>query len=276
MSEIFLVPLIHPDAAPRVLEAASRMAECVHSARIDVLAVTIPPETMIIPSDEAISTAHLDALIEQEAARAARLKAAFERWSPLATSSISTSWAQLEGLPADLLPTHAQGADLVVIERPRRPVDQAQRQTTDAAIFGSHRPVLVVPPGAASDELPAFGRRIAIAWKDDGRAVKAVIPALRYFERAEQIAVIAGYREGTPPPETLPEPLAERGLGAKMHPLKIGREAFGQTLLDKAKAIGADLLVMGAYTHSPLRELLLGGVTRHVLTHAEIPVLMRH
>ncbi len=276
MSEIFLVPLIHPDAAPRVLEAARRMADCVDAARIDVLAVSIPPETMIIPSDEAISTAHLDALIEQEAARIAKLKTAFDRWSgALPASTVSTAWMQFEGLPTELLPTHAQGADLVIIERPRRPIDQAQRQTTDAAIFGSHRPVLVVPPGASDEPLPAFGRRIAIAWKEDGRAVKAVIPALRYFERAERIAVIAGYRE-TAPPEGLPEPLAERGLAAEMHPLPIGRDPFGQSLLDKANAIGADLLVMGAYTHSPLRELFLGGVTRHVLAHAEIPILMRH
>ena len=277
MSEIFLVPLIRPDAAPRVLEAARRMADHVDAVRIDVLAIRIPPETMIIPSDEAISAAHLDALIEQEAARVTKLKAVYDRWSAAAaSSSVSTAWTELEGLPADLLSARAQGADLVVIERPRRPADQAQRQTTDATIFGSHRPVLVVPPGTTADEtLPPFGRRLAIAWKDDGRAVKAVIPALRYFAKAENIGVIAGYRAGSQP-ETLPEPLSERGLAAEIHPLSIGREPFGQTLLDKARAIGADLLVMGAYTHSPLREMLLGGVTRHVLAHAEIPVLMRH
>jgi nucleotide-binding universal stress UspA family protein len=61
-----------------------------------------------------------------------------------------------------------------------------------------------------------------------------------------------------------------------MHPLAIGAEPFGRTLLDTAKALRADLLVMGAYAHSPLREMLLGGVTRYVLAHAEIPVLMRH
>jgi nucleotide-binding universal stress UspA family protein len=58
--------------------------------------------------------------------------------------------------------------------------------------------------------------------------------------------------------------------------LPIGPGPFGQDLLDKARELGADMLVMGAYAHSPLREALLGGVTRHVLAHADLPVLMRH
>ena len=51
---------------------------------------------------------------------------------------------------------------------------------------------------------------------------------------------------------------------------------FGQALLNKAHELGADMLVMGAYAHSPLREALLGGVMRHMLAHADLPVLMRH
>jgi len=58
--------------------------------------------------------------------------------------------------------------------------------------------------------------------------------------------------------------------------LPIGPGPFGQALLDKARELGADMLVMGAYVHSPLREALLGGVTRHMLAHADLPVLMRH
>ena len=57
---------------------------------------------------------------------------------------------------------------------------------------------------------------------------------------------------------------------------QIGSEPFGQTLLNTAHQLGADMLVMGAYAHSPLRELILGGVTRYMLEHADLPVLMRH
>jgi nucleotide-binding universal stress UspA family protein len=277
VSEVFLVPLTQPEAAPRVLAAARRAAKAVDSVRIEVVAVRIPPETMVIPSDEAISAAHLEALTEQEEARVSKLKDAFDRWAAGGVSpAVSAGWTEIDGLPAEMVAARAQNADLVIIERPRRPVDQGQRQTTDAAIFGSHRPVLVIPPGDGPDrELGDFGHRLAIAWKDDGRAVKAVIPALRYFADADEISVLAGYR-GAKASDELPAPLAERGIAASMHALAIGAEPFGRTLLDTAKALRADLLVMGAYAHSPLREMLLGGVTRYVLAHAEIPVLMRH
>ena len=56
----------------------------------------------------------------------------------------------------------------------------------------------------------------------------------------------------------------------------IGAGALGAALLDKAHELGADMLVMGAYQHSPLREFLLGGVTRHMLAHGDLPMLLRH
>jgi len=70
--------------------------------------------------------------------------------------------------------------------------------------------------------------------------------------------------------------LLEHGIAAQLHVLRIGAEPFGETLLQAAHRLGADLLVMGAYAHSPLRELILGGVTRYMLEHADLPVFMRH
>lgn len=273
MAELILVALSRPEAAIDLLRAALRAARGLDSVRIEALGVRTPAETMIIPSDEAISAAHLAALQDEEIARVSELRRIFEQWGASAQSeNLSLSWIEADGLPASVVATRAQSADLVVIERPRRPADHAQRGTTDAAIFGSHRPVLVVPPGAGAAPI---GRRPAIAWKDDGRAIKAVIPALRYFADREALSVLIGYRDG-PAPDQLPLPLAERGVSATIHPLPIGSDPFGQLLLAKVEEIGADLLVMGAYAHSPLREMLLGGVTRYVLAHARIPVLMRH
>jgi nucleotide-binding universal stress UspA family protein len=58
--------------------------------------------------------------------------------------------------------------------------------------------------------------------------------------------------------------------------IPIGNEPFGGTLLARAHEVGADMLVMGAYAHSPWRERILGGVTRYLIAHADLPVLMRH
>jgi nucleotide-binding universal stress UspA family protein len=61
-----------------------------------------------------------------------------------------------------------------------------------------------------------------------------------------------------------------------LHILPIGAGVFGRMLLEKLHELGADMLVMGAYAHNPLREMVFGGVTRYVLDHADVPVLMRH
>jgi nucleotide-binding universal stress UspA family protein len=74
----------------------------------------------------------------------------------------------------------------------------------------------------------------------------------------------------------MPRVLLEHGISAQLHVLPIGSEPFGRTLLDAVHRLPADLLVMGAYAHSPLRELILGGVTQYMLDHADLPVLMRH
>ena len=87
--------------------------------------------------------------------------------------------------------------------------------------------------------------------------------------------VLAGVRQGAPAPG-LPEILAEHGVAATCTCCRSATGLFGEMLLAKAHALGADMLVMGAYTHNLWRELILGGVTRHMLAHADLPVLMRH
>jgi nucleotide-binding universal stress UspA family protein len=129
----------------------------------------------------------------------------------------------------------------------------------------------MVPPGPA---VP-FGECVTIAWRDDKRTIRSVLAALRLLSRAREVHVLAGVRAGQPAPG-LPEILAEHGIEATLHVLEVGAGVFGEQLLAKAHALGTDLLVMGAYTHSPWRQLVLGGVTRHMLAHADLPILMRH
>ena len=75
----------------------------------------------------------------------------------------------------------------------------------------------------------------------------------------------------------MPAILAEHGIAAELHALPIGGLARSALrCCEKAHQLGADVLVMGAYQHSPLRQLLLGGVTRYMLSHADLPVLLRH
>jgi len=131
--------------------------------------------------------------------------------------------------------------------------------------------VLVVPPGPSKP----FGRSVAIAWRDDSRTAKAIIPALRVLGSAAYVHLLAGVHKGAEAPG-VPAVLQDHDITSCLHVLPIGHDPFAKTMLAKLHEIGADMLVMGAYAHSPLREMILGGVTRYVFEHADVPVLMRH
>lgn len=190
--------------------------------------------------------------------------------------------AELPDTAVDVLPAgadvaaevEARGsrADFVVVAKPGPEDDRATRHAFEAALFRSERPVLMVPPEAPAG---AFGRRVAIAWRDDAQALKVLVPALRVLSGADQVHLIAGVRPGNATP-AIPPVLIEHAVPATLHVLAIGSGSFGEAMLGQAQGLGADLLIMGAYAHSPWREMLLGGVTRTVLAQARLPVLMRH
>jgi len=174
--------------------------------------------------------------------------------------------------PAADLETRGNRADFLVAAQPGSDDDKRSRLAFRAALFKTERPLLMLPPGGTTAR---FGRNVAIAWRDDARTLKAVVPALRLLGGAEEVHVLAGVRAGTPTP-TMPPVLVEHGVPAMLHVLAIGTGPFGELLLSRARELGADLLIMGAQGHTRLREMLLGGVTSYVVAHAELPVLMRH
>jgi nucleotide-binding universal stress UspA family protein len=273
MSDVILVVLGRPEAAARLLRAAECLAQLTGAARVNVLAVRTPPEYAAVAAEANLSAGLLNDLAAAEDERVAALEAAFTRWTAgLAEAPFTARWSSVEGPANRVVGDEGRRADSVVAARPASGDDDATRRAFRAALFRTERPVLVVPPGEAA---APFGRRVAIAWRDDARAAKAVLPALRCLGGAEQVHVLAGVREGAARP-ALPRILVDHGVAAELHVLPIGRGPFGQDLLNKAHELGADLLVMGAYAHSPLREALLGGVTRHVLAYADLPVLMRY
>jgi nucleotide-binding universal stress UspA family protein len=256
-----------------LLAAAECLARLAHAARINVLAIRTPPEATIMVSEEILTHAQATRIRTAEQYRTGRLKRSFLRWSAglSARPGVAAEWSDREGHAGEPIEEWGARADTIVLERPAGSWLDPDHGGLHAALFATHRPVLIVLPRA---RVP-FGRRIAIAWRDDKRAVKAVIPLLRCLAGSEEVHVLAGARESDPAP-AMPPVLLEHGIRAQLHVLPIGSGSFGQELLDTVHNLRADLLVMGAYAHSPLRELVFGGVTRTMLDHADIPVLMRH
>ena len=155
---------------------------------------------------------------EEEERRADALKRIYEAWSHSAPASDAVAeWIDVEGLADQLVDEWGRRADFIVLKRPMDHQLDQERRAIHAALFDTGRPVLVVPPEAQ----PApFGRRIAIAWRDDGRTIKAVLSGLRCATRAEEIHVLAGTRDAAAPPR-LPDIFDEHGITARLHVLPI-------------------------------------------------------
>jgi nucleotide-binding universal stress UspA family protein len=272
MSEVILVLLRHPEQALNLLRAAGRLAEMVGQARVHALAVREAIQMRPVVDGALMNTPGAIMKAEaQERRRVERLKATFDGWTGNAREpATEADWLEADGDTATTIAERGSRADVIVSEQPPEK-DPIARQTFRAALLGTDRPVLMMP----SDAGTSFGARVAIAWRDEKRTVRAVIPALRWLASAEQVHVLIGVREGAAQPR-MSAILQEHGIGAHLHVLPIGPAPFGHTLLQKSRELGADLLVMGAYVHSPLRGLILGGVTQYMLTYADLPVLMRH
>ena len=272
MSGVIFALVQNEQSALPTLSAAEQLAGLMGSARINVMAVRVPPATTIMPSEEILTTYQAAEIRLQEQARVAALQVIYDGWAAAARSpTLTTEWADVEGLVDMLVGEWGRRSDYLVINRPTARDKLGDRLAMHAALFDTGRPVLAVPPGFGA----VLGERIAIAWRDEPCTARSVIAALRLLPSTRPVHVLAGVAATAPSP-ILPEMLAEHGIEAVLHALPLGHGSFGEALLRKAHHIGADLLVMGAYTRSPWRELILGGVTHYMLANADIPVLMRH
>ncbi|HLY55270.1 MAG TPA: universal stress protein [Stellaceae bacterium] len=271
MSDVVLVVLNRPEQAPFLLDAAAELRQLAGGGRVQVLPLQAP-SPLLATADSGLMDEALQIIITEGKDRRQALRGVYDQWVARGTiDGVQSHWIDAAGPCVTDVEQHGRRADYIVIGRPCPDDDASDRQGFRAALFRTERPLLVVPPGGSG----GFGRRIAVLWRDDGRAIKALLPAIRLFGHAERIDLLAGVRPKSPEPK-LPPALAEHGIKAELHVLEIGSGAFARTLLDRATKLGADLLVMGAYAHNPLKDLILGGVTRDILAWAELPVLMRH
>jgi nucleotide-binding universal stress UspA family protein len=180
-----------------------------------------------------------------------------------------------EGLTAELVARNGRTADLVVLGQPD-PAEGAPNATAvfEAALFSSGRPVLVVPHAGRFTQV---GRRALIAWNGRREAARGVHDALPLLTDAEQAVVLTVGAEGDEDPSAeILRHLARHDLPVSAVHETASDLDVADILLNRAAESGADLLVMGAYGHSRLREFVLGGATRSIMRQMTLPVLMAH
>lgn len=195
-------------------------------------------------------------------------------------AGIGSEWRSEPGSTAVMVTQHARYADLVILgQREEGDPYSPQPGALGAIVLGCGRPVLVIPYIGAADTI---GENVLVAWNATRESVRAVNDALPLLARAKRVHVIAinpeagASGDGDIPSADICHHLARHGVKAEAEHIEARDIEAGDMLLSRASDEGADLIVSGGYGHSRMRELVLGGVTRHLLEHMTVPVLMSH
>ncbi|GLS85735.1 universal stress protein [Cypionkella aquatica] len=276
-----LTVLTNPAQAKLSISAAAKLARQ-QDAHLDVLVLGVDRTQMgysyigtgAVIMQVGIDTAEADsAALELEARAALAVEGADLRYG------LETVITQLGAL-TDVVAARARFADLVVQPLPYGDAVGAEAEAAvEAALFEAKAPVLVLPATGLAENIQP--KRIIIAWNRSTEALTAVRRALPFLKAADSVTITL-----IDPPsqsETRPEPgtmlcqmLTRHGVHAEISVLARSLPQVSDVLNQQARDLNADLLVMGAYGHSRLREAILGGATRSMLEAAAVPVLMAH
>lgn len=175
---------------------------------------------------------------------------------------------------------HARYADVAIMTRPTEGAGvELREEIIEGVLFHSGRPALIVPPNWKG---ATIGKRVVVAWDASREATRALSEAQALLEKADKVTVVTVdakpkmFGHGDQPGANIAAHLSRRGLPADVRNVdSMGRSA-SLAILEEATALDADLVVMGGYAHSRLRELVFGGATRELLRSANVPLLMAH
>lgn len=188
------------------------------------------------------------------------------------TPHVTAEFLEERGESGGLIRARAVVNDLAVAVLPDD-VLLGRADVLETLVFGAGKPVLAIPAeaGPSAPDAPAV-----VAWNGRAEAARALTAALPLLRRASQVTVIHAGTDDSGILLPVIAFLARHGITAAACNVPAGGRDAGAVLLGEAERRGAGLLVFGAYGHSRARELIFGGVTRHILHHAKIPVLLAH
>jgi nucleotide-binding universal stress UspA family protein len=187
--------------------------------------------------------------------------------------SCFASWSEQLGDIETVVAHFGRVSDLIVVQRPSSSSVQGQR-CFDAAVFESGRATLVVGDKTPFD----ITDHVMIAWNGSREASRAVLGATPLMHLASRVSIFTApqYEGDGIDAADLAESLSWQGIRAHKLPGPRDETSTGAALVSAAVEQRATMIVMGAFTHSRLRQSFLGGVTRHLLAHAPVPLLMSH
>lgn len=270
-----LAMLASADGEDSVIAAARTLADQAQG-HATALLFGIEPDAVYLPDGyltgavyaEIAARAH-EGFIDQEAKLKARLAREPRPWK---TRSASVPGAMI----AERAGVEARYADLIVLGRPQTAL---RRRVFEGVLFGSGRPLIMVPPDWKAGPI---GANVMIGWNAKREAARALADARPLIERAQRTTIVtvdakpALSGHGQAPGSDVAAHLARCGINVDVRNVDgMGRDE-AQALVAECRALGADLLVVGGYGRARLQEIIFGGVTRELVRSAPLPVFMAH
>lgn len=268
--------IVHVDSSEN---CAERLALAVLLARrfgAHLSGLHVAPSLAISPfiadqfPDDLLEAAHVRIAQQRDNAKASFAAASAEL-------GVDAAWLEARGDTAEAVMAFVRHADLAILGQtsPDAGGEAAALKLPEHIVIGSGRPVLIVP---YVGRFATVGERVLVAWNGSAQAARAVNDALPLLKTAKRVMVLTanpahGRRvEGA----DIARHLARHGIAAEISSIVAAGSDVGDLLLSRATDEAADLIVMGGYGHSRMRELVLGGVSRALFAHMTVPVLMAH
>jgi len=272
--------LVHIDQSPRAqmrLDIAAELARQhgAHLTALQVIDVAMPVMALGDGGGGAVIAELMEQMRQSALVAGVKMKAAFE--TALAREGIMGEWRQVEGTTREILALHGRYADLLVLGQDDPESDSAG--LLEAVVFDSGRPVLAIP---FAGSFKTIGKRVLVGWNASREASRALHDALPLIAKAETVTLFLANPtrgldgHGEEPGADIARHMVRHELKVEVAKVIADDVPDSALLLNHASDMGADLLVMGAYGHSRLREFILGGMTRSLLREMTVPVLLSH
>ena len=269
--------LVHVDigagAGDRV-EIAARLAETFDAHLVGVHALT---QFRLQGAIYAQAASIIDEAIKRAAKESAERSEAAFREGVGRTGCKKVEWRASARDASLVLPLHARYADLMVIGQAGREDTGVAQDLPDHLALTGGRPMLVVPHAGKMETL---GTRVLVTWNASRESTRAVTDALPMLQRAKHVHVVSFTPDeadhGDQPGADIGLWLARHGVKVDVSRQTVPNHDIGAQILSRVADLGVDMIVSGAYGHSRIRELMLGGVTKLLLESMTVPVLMSH
>jgi nucleotide-binding universal stress UspA family protein len=205
----------------------------------------------------------------EERQRVAAVKQAFDE----RVTGLVSEWRAADDSGPTAIGIIGRAYDMIVMPQPGA-LPKMPESVFETALFDSGRPVLVVPTRFSG----MVGQKILFAWNGSTESARAISLAMPVLSRAQAIDVLSVDGAMVPGPSSseIADSLRSHGLNVTSQHVKPGTRSAGQTIVDTAVAGGCDLIVKGAYTQSRLRQMIFGGMTRHLIMSSPLPVLFSY